>query len=104
SPYGQTQDAQAPYGQATGQTPYGQTQYGQPTGQAQYGQGYGQPGYPAGGTWPAPYGYGYPGTTRGTNGLATAALVTGIGGFLVGISAPVAVGLGIAALVQLKKR
>jgi uncharacterized protein DUF4190/putative regulator of septum formation len=100
SPYGQSAYGQTQYAQS----PYGQTQYGQPAGQAQYGQGYGQPGYPAGGTWPAPYGYGYPGTTRGTNGLATAALVTGIGGFLVGISAPVAVGLGIAALVQIRKR
>jgi hypothetical protein len=95
SPYGQSAYGQSPYGQSAGQAPYGQSQYG---------QGYGQPGYPAGGTWPTPHGYGYPGTTRGTNGLATAALATGIGGFFIGFSAPVAVGLGIAALVQIKKR
>jgi hypothetical protein len=103
SPYGQTQ-----YGQPAGQSPYGQpaqSQYGQsnghgPYGQPPYGQAYGQQGYPA-----APYGYGYPGTTGGgTNGLAIAALATGIGGFCIGLASPVAVGLGIAALVQIKKR
>jgi hypothetical protein len=36
--------------------------------------------------------------------LATAALATGIGGFFIGLSAPVAIGLGIAALVQIKRR
>nr|WP_238350673.1 DUF4190 domain-containing protein [Kribbella shirazensis] len=49
------------------------------------------------------YGYGYPGQ-GGTNGLATAALVCGLGGFVVGVSAPVAIGLGIAALVQISRR
>ncbi|WP_329483744.1 DUF4190 domain-containing protein [Kribbella sp. NBC_01484] len=104
-PYGQPQPqpTQPPYGHAGGQTPYGQ-----PGGQAPYGQPqYGQPQYPAAyGPAPAPYGYGYgyPGTTGGTNGLATAALATGIGGIFFGLAAPVAIGLGIAALVQLKKR
>ena len=84
---GQPQQPQAPYGQ-----PY----YGQP----QQGQG-----YPAAGQWPAPYGYGYPAASGGgTNGLATAALICGAGGFIVGITAPVAIGLGIAALVQIKNR
>ncbi|WP_350279371.1 DUF4190 domain-containing protein [Kribbella sp. HUAS MG21] len=102
---------------APGQPPYAQTQYGAPYGgQAQYGQSqaghaaYGQgfaPGqYPAQyGQPPAAYGYGYgyPGQ-GGTNGLATAALVCGLGGFVIGISAPVAIGLGIAALVQINRR
>ncbi len=39
-----------------------------------------------------------------TNGLATAALVCGLGGLVIGVSAPVGVGLGIAALVQIKRR
>lgn len=95
---------QAPYGQPTyGQPPYGQP--GQPYGQPgqQYGGGYGQPGYP--GTWPQPYGYGYPGGQgSGNNGLAIASLATGIGGFCIGLASPVAVGLGIAALTQIKRR
>ena len=65
---------------------------------AQYPAAYGQPPAAYG------YGYGYAGQTGGTNGLATAALATGIGGIFVGFAAPVAIGLGIAALVQLKKR
>jgi hypothetical protein len=111
--YGQPQP-QPPYGQPGGQTPHGQSggqaPYGQSGGQAPYGQPggpapYGQPQYPAAyGPAPYGYGYGYPGTTGGTNGLATAALATGIGGIFFGLAAPVAIGLGIAALVQLKKR
>jgi len=90
---------QSPYGQS----PYGQAPYGQPGGQPQYGPGYGQPQYP--GTWPQPYGYGYPGGGGGgNNGLAIASLATGIGGFCIGFASPVALGLGIAALVQIKKR
>ncbi|MGW7687026.1 DUF4190 domain-containing protein [Kribbella sp. NPDC054772] len=112
---GQPPPAQAPYGagQPGGygqQVPYGQQAgYGQP-GQAQYGAGYGSgyaPGQypPAYGQAPAPYGYGYGyQASGGTNGLATAALVTGLGGIFVGLSAPVAIGLGIAALVQIKRR
>ncbi|WP_020389061.1 DUF4190 domain-containing protein [Kribbella catacumbae] len=51
------------------------------------------------------YGYGYPGTTLAkTNGLAIAAMICGLGGLVIGISAPVGVGLGIAALVQIKRR
>jgi hypothetical protein len=60
---------------------------------------------------PPPYGYGYPqgfgypGTPQArTNGLATAALATGLGGILFGVAGPVAVGLGIAALVQIRRR
>lgn len=97
-PYGQP-PPQPPYGQPPSQPPYGQPQPTQPP--------YGQPPYPAAyGPAPAPYGYGYgyPGATRGTNGLATAALATGIGGIFFGLAAPVAIGLGIAALVQIKKR
>ena len=88
---------QSPYGQSS---PYGQAPYGQP-GQP-YGAGYGQPQYP--GAWPQPYGYGYPGGGGGNNGLAIASLATGIGGFCIGFASPVALGLGIAALVQIKKR
>jgi len=36
--------------------------------------------------------------------LAIAALACGVGGFVIGISAPLGVGLGIAALIQLKRR
>ena len=97
----QQPSAQAPYGQPQqpGQAPYGQPQYGQgPYGQPQYG-------YPPPGNWPTPYGYGYPAAGgTGTNGLATAALICGAGGFIVGVTAPVAIGLGIAALVQIKNR
>lgn len=39
-----------------------------------------------------------------TNGLAIAALVCGLAGFVTWISAPVGIGLGIAALVQIKRR
>ena len=92
-PYGQPQPQPVPppYGQPQHSAGYGPAQYPAP-----YPAPYGQP--------PAPYGYGYPGTTGGTNGLATAALATGIGGIFFGLAAPVAIGLGIAALVQLKKR
>jgi hypothetical protein len=99
--YGQPQQpgyGQSPqYGQAPG---YGQGQYGQ----AQYGQGqYGQGQYP--GQAPAAYGYGYPGAqTNKSNALAIASLVCGLGGLVIGISAPLGVILGIIALVQIKKR
>ncbi|MEV0798006.1 DUF4190 domain-containing protein [Kribbella sp. NPDC050281] len=96
--YGQQPYGQQPYGQPA---PYGQPQQGY--GQPPYGPpGYGQPGY---GQFPPAYGYGYPGAaTNTTNSLATAALVTGLGSIVFSIAAPVAVGLGIAALVQIKKR
>ncbi|MGW6197088.1 DUF4190 domain-containing protein [Kribbella sp. NPDC055110] len=120
--YGRPEQPQAPGGSgapwaAPGQPSYGaqQSPYGQPgSGQAPggqaYGQGYGQGQYPSAyGQAPGPYGngygyggYGYSGS-GGTNGLATAALVTGLGGFVIGVSAPVAIGLGIAALVQIKR-
>ncbi len=122
--YGQPQSSPgqppvAPYGQSQ-QSPYGQPQqtaYGQqpPYGQAPYGHaagaGYGPGQYPAAyGQPPAPYGYGYgngygySGSGGGTNGLAAASLATGLGGILIGLAAPVAVCLGIAALVQINKR
>ncbi|MFD7153908.1 DUF4190 domain-containing protein [Kribbella sp. NPDC059898] len=89
------------------QPTYPTQQYGQ---QPTYGQpGYGQqPGYPQQPYAQQPYGYGYgygyQGTSGGTNGLATAALICGLGGLVIGITAPVAIGLGIAALVQIKHR
>ncbi|MEU4193093.1 DUF4190 domain-containing protein [Kribbella sp. NPDC026611] len=93
APYGQQQQG---YGQ---QPPYGPSQYGPP---AQPGYGPGQ--WPAAyGQAPAPYSYGYQGT-GGTNSLAVAAMATGIGGIFFGLAAPVAIGLGIAALAQLRKR
>jgi uncharacterized protein DUF4190/putative regulator of septum formation len=119
SPYGQPPQAgqQPPqYGQQQPQpgqpTQYGQQpQYGQQV--PQYGQQvpygqppvYGQGVYPTQYPTPYGYGYGYAGTAEvKTNGLAIAALICGLAGFVVGISAPVAVGLGIAALVQIKRR
>lgn len=110
APYGQSRYEQTPYGPGMhGQSPYGQgpagpAPYGQ-AGQPSYGQGYGPGQYPAAyGQAPYSYGYGYAGTTGGTNGLATAALATGIGGIFFGLAAPVAIGLGIAALVQISRR
>lgn len=116
--YGQQYSQPGQPGQP-GQPQYGQPgqpgQYGQPSqgqyGQAQYGQGqYGQAQYPPQyGQAPGPYaqsgyaGYGYTGS-GGTNGLATASLVCALGGLIIGLSAPVAIGLAIAALVQIKKR
>ncbi|TDU89260.1 putative regulator of septum formation [Kribbella voronezhensis] len=51
------------------------------------------------------YGYGYPRVHQvKTNGLAVAALVCGLVGIFFWITAPVAVGLGIVALVQIKRR
>jgi hypothetical protein len=93
---------------------YGQPPYGPQPPQSPYGQGYGPAQYPTQspiqypaqyGQAPAPYGYGYGYTgSGGSNGLAAAALATGIGGIFIGLSAPVAIGLGIAALVQIKRR
>ncbi|TDW97999.1 DUF4190 domain-containing protein [Kribbella sp. VKM Ac-2566] len=96
---------------APGQPSYGsqQSPYGQAPGGQAYGQGYGPGQYPPAGQAPGPYGYGYGyggygySGSGGTNGLATAALVTGLGGFVIGVSAPVAIGLGIAALVQINR-
>lgn len=64
------------------------------------------PQYPAYPQYPQPqYGYGYPGDSQyKTNGLAIAALATGLGSILFAIAAPVAIGLGIGALVQIKRR
>ncbi|WP_433014493.1 DUF4190 domain-containing protein [Kribbella sp. CA-294648] len=97
---------QAPGWQAPGQQP---APYGQPyPPPAPYGQQYPPP-TPHGQQHPPPYGYGYgygyPGAGMvKTNSLAIAALVCGLGGLVIGLSAPVGVGLGIAALVQIKRR
>ncbi|MGW6278905.1 DUF4190 domain-containing protein [Kribbella sp. NPDC055071] len=102
APYGQQPGGyqQAGYQQA-GPQPAGAQQAGA---QSAYGQqAYGQPSYPA--PMPYAYGYGYAGQQGGgTNGLAAASLACGLGGLIIGISAPVAIPLGIAALVQIKKR
>lgn len=109
-PYGQQPPPQYVHGPAPQQTPYGQqppypaqpqqpTYPGQPSypGQPQYGQVQ----YPAA----YGYGYGYPGSSPvKTNNLAIAAMICGLGGLVIGISAPVGIGLGIAALVQIKRR
>ncbi|NUR95477.1 MAG: DUF4190 domain-containing protein [Kribbellaceae bacterium] len=99
---------QSSYGPATpGQSPYGPGTYGPPPpyGQTPYGNGYGPGQYPAAyGQPPAAYGYGYSGGSGGQNGLAVAALACALGGIFIGLSAPVAVVLGIVALVQLGRR
>jgi hypothetical protein len=107
--YGQQAPGQAPYGPQPQYGPpgsYGQPSYRPQAPQSAYGQGYGPAQYPAQyGQAPVPYGYGYGYTgSGGSNGLAAAALATGIGGIFIGLSAPVAIGLGIAALVQIKRR
>ncbi|WP_328332840.1 DUF4190 domain-containing protein [Kribbella sp. NBC_00382] len=98
--YGQPNQYGQPQAQGYGQPQYGSAQYGQGQyGQAQYGQGQ----YP--GQAPAAYGYGYPGAQADkTNSLAIASLVCGLGGLVIGISAPIGVILGIIALMQIKKR
>ncbi|MGC4943727.1 DUF4190 domain-containing protein [Kribbella sp. DT2] len=94
-PYSQPQQPQQPH--TAPQQQYAAPPYQhQPYPTQQYPPAYGQP--------PVPYGYGYPGAVRRTNGLATAALVTGLASILFTIAAPVAIGLGIAALVQIKRR
>lgn len=110
SPYGQ-QPGGPPYGQPGG-SPYGQQPggYGPAAGSSPYGQQagaqapYGQPGYPSAGSWPTPYGYGYPGADGGNNGMAIASLATSLGGLCIPIAGPVGLVLGIIALSQLKKR
>ena len=110
---GQSTYGQTSYGQATaGQSQYGQPPYGPgasgpppPYGQTPYGNGYGPGQYPpAYGQPPAAYGYGYSGGSGGQNGLAVAALACALGGIFIGLSAPVAVVLGIVALVQISRR
>ncbi|WP_194924993.1 DUF4190 domain-containing protein [Catenulispora pinisilvae] len=89
-PYGQ--QPQPPYGQQPPQPPYGQQPppYGQPPGIP-----YGPYGYP-------PYGYGYPKPPTGTNGLAVAAMVLGICGFLF-VTPILGLILGLVALSAVKK-
>ncbi|HEX2901884.1 MAG TPA: DUF4190 domain-containing protein [Jatrophihabitans sp.] len=120
---------QPPYGQPPyGQSGYGQSGYGQPAyGQSGYGQqpyadnphtqpgyaehSYAQPGYPQP-YGPPPYGTAAPYAPAGSlyypppsrsNGLAIAALVTGICGFLCIIPGLVGIGLGIAGLNEAKR-
>lgn len=107
-PRPQQSDAPQSYGQSSW-VPPGGSSFGHHASPPSYGPpSYGQQpppyGYPSVyGPQPGPYGYGYTGG-GGTNGLATAALVCGLSGLFCGVTAPVAVGLGIAALVQIKKR
>jgi hypothetical protein len=90
----------------SGQTPYAQPQYGQtPYGQPQptppqYGQAqYGQAQYPPAG-YQTPYQQ-YPVAPRRTNTMAIVALVCSLGGFVVGVSAPVGAILGHMASRQI---
>ncbi|TQJ19556.1 DUF4190 domain-containing protein [Kribbella jejuensis] len=101
--YGQA--GQSSYGAGTPpQSPYGPGAYGPPQyGQTPYGNGYGPGQYPAAYGQP-PAAYGYSGGSGGQNGLAVAALACALGGIFIGLSAPVAVVLGIVALVQLSRR
>jgi hypothetical protein len=92
----------SPYSGAP-QSPFAPPYQVPPQGPQYPGQGY----PPAYGQQPPPYGYGYgyPGASQyKTNGLAIAALATGLGSIVFAIAAPVAIGLGIAALVQIKRR
>jgi Domain of unknown function (DUF4190) len=91
---------------AAPQPPYGQQpQYGQPQGYPQ--QGYPQPGYQQQGYPQYPYGqqgYGYPPPPKtGNNGLAIAAMICGICGFLCLIPGVVGIILGAAALPRIKR-
>jgi hypothetical protein len=129
--YGQAA-GQPGYGQVPGRPGYGQPGYGQPAAQPGYGQpgqqqyarpdqptygqpaypppGYGQPGYgQPGAAYPA-YGGAYPPYAavqpeQQTDGLAIASLATSVGGIIVagGITGPVGLGLGIAALVRIRR-
>lgn len=79
-----------------------QYQYGQPPQQQpQFGQ---QPGYPP--QYQYGYGYGYPSAAPqgGTNGMAIAAMVCGICGFLCLVPGLVGIVLGIVSLPQIKRR
>ncbi len=63
------------------------------------------PAYPPQNPNQQPYGDGYPAVPQvKTNALATAALVSGLVALVIWIVAPVAIGLGIAALVQIRRR
>lgn len=95
----------APYGPYAPHGPYGSAPQPAPQGwnqQAPYGaapaQPYGAASYPYG-----PYNpYGYMPQQTGTSGLAIASLVTGICGFFC-VTPLVSIGLGIAALVNIRK-
>jgi Domain of unknown function (DUF4190) len=78
-----------------GQPQYGQAQYGQP----QYGQPQGYPQYPYG---QQNYG-GYPPPKAGNNGMAIAAMICGICGFLCLIPGVVGIILGAVSLSQIKR-
>ena len=80
---------------AAQQPQYGQAQYGQ----QQYGQAQGYPQYPYG-----QQGYGaYPPPKSGNNGLAIAAMICGICGFLCLIPSVVGIVLGTVSLSQIKR-
>ncbi|WP_456787814.1 DUF4190 domain-containing protein [Cellulomonas sp. P5_C5] len=124
TPYGQQQagPASPPYGAPAPQPQYGAPEYGAPQygspqpqyGAPQYGAPqpqygapqYGAPGYeqvppPYGGQ---PYGYGQPYAAPPTEGMAIASFVTSTAGLFIlgGLSGPVGLGLGIAALRRIK--
>ncbi|MBO0901414.1 DUF4190 domain-containing protein [Cellulomonas sp. zg-ZUI199] len=87
-----------PYGTPPVQDPsaaaYGGVTYGAP-GAPGYGPGYGPQGYPPP----------YPGAPVPTDGMAVASLVTSVGGLVVlcGLTGPVGLGLGIAALPRIRR-
>jgi hypothetical protein len=93
---GSVPPAQFPAGGYPPQPPAGRPQY--PAGQPQY--PYNQQ-YPQYGAYPYPYGY--PPPQPGTNGLAIAAMVCGICGFLCAVPGLVGVILGIISLPQIKR-
>lgn len=112
SPYNRSTHAQPPYDPNRSYNPnrplYDPNQPYDPNRGSYYPGGPYPPAYGPGQTsayGAQPYGYGYTGThMRSTNGLAVAALVVGVIGFVVfAFSGPVALGLGIAALVQIRR-
>lgn len=95
APQSDAAPGQAWPGAAQQQPPYGQAQYGQ----QQYGQAQGYPQYPYG-----QQGYGgYPPPKSGNNGLAIAAMICGICGFLCLIPSVVGIVLGTVSLSQIKR-
>ncbi len=100
NPYDRPQDPAAPF--VPPSSPVQGSPYQPPPPAPPY---QGLPPYPGSQQYPQPYGYGYPGMQQiKTNALATAALVCGLVAIFFWIVAPVAIGLGVAALVQIKRR
>lgn len=95
----------APGGQPGGQPGYGPPPYGSPAYGPPGQPGPGEPGY--GQAYPPQYGYG-PGPAPGTNGKATASLITGISALLLswccglGLVGVVAIVLGVKARNQIR--